>query len=693
VPPKSTVPARPTSPSQRSAAEDRSALHRSRAPVALAGLGLALVTFIVYVVTLSPSTGFIDSGELVTATKTLGIVHPTGYPLYTLLGYVVTNFLPLSADPAWRLNLLSALFGALAVGLLYLVTHRVLTRMLEDDAIEPQQSGRRAKHGQKDRRGQARPPAGTCGRPDRSILLIAVAACSAGLLAASHSFWLWAVQAKVYTLHETFVAALFLVALIVARPSDGTLRGPTKRPLHLLAFLLGLAFTNHTMTVFLIPGLFVLLLPAFRPTGREVSRASCTRRLPMLATAFTLPLLLYLYLPIRSAQQPLMNWGTPIDWPSFYRHVTGWQYRSYLLDESLLFEEKLRGTLRLWSEQFHPAVGALVLILAVVGAARLASRSRLVFVSTALTAGVQAFFALTFGSTPEIHESYFVPFYMMVFLWVGAGLLWMCQSLTLRVGTAAVLAVPFLLPPLAFATNWGKNDYHANHLAPKFIENVYAELAEGALVLTDLWELQSESFYMQHVRGMRTDLTIIDINLARYPWYMDYLERHHSEVIADVASVEKRYRDLQELFVSGRLDAESTRHIQEAYIGVLGGMVRSGLARGRPVHALFQDLYAHAALTPDEEAIIGKSFHPAGLTIRVDAGPGNRDVPVPRWDLTGITGRAVYKDAIAAHISGFYPAALSAIGRYKIVTGEEAEGHKLVDEAGRLTRTLAEDRR
>jgi len=47
-----------------------------------------LVVFIVYVTTLAPSVVEIDSGELATVQVLLGIAHPTGYPLFTLLGHL-----------------------------------------------------------------------------------------------------------------------------------------------------------------------------------------------------------------------------------------------------------------------------------------------------------------------------------------------------------------------------------------------------------------------------------------------------------------------------------------------------------------------------------------------------------------------------------------------------------------------------
>src|SRR3954467_4749452 len=80
-------------------------------------LTAALVTgiwLITYLTTVSPTVNFIDSGELVSAAYEPGIAHAPGYPLYTLLGYVATHLF--WGEVAWRLNVLSALFGALAVG-------------------------------------------------------------------------------------------------------------------------------------------------------------------------------------------------------------------------------------------------------------------------------------------------------------------------------------------------------------------------------------------------------------------------------------------------------------------------------------------------------------------------------------------------------------------------------------------------
>ena len=68
------------------AAERRGETAAARRKLALALAGVFLVLFLVYVATLMPTVVDQDSGELVAASHVLGIPHPTGYPLWALLG-------------------------------------------------------------------------------------------------------------------------------------------------------------------------------------------------------------------------------------------------------------------------------------------------------------------------------------------------------------------------------------------------------------------------------------------------------------------------------------------------------------------------------------------------------------------------------------------------------------------------------
>ncbi|NIN64847.1 MAG: DUF2723 domain-containing protein, partial [Anaerolineae bacterium] len=129
----------------------------------LIGAGLFAGSFLIYLGTLAPSvaTIFDDSLEFQLVCYLPGIAHPTGYPLYTLLGKLFT-FVPLG-DVAYRVNLMSAFFAALTVVFLY-ATLRLIVKY--------------------------RVPA----------------ALGAASFALSPVFWSQAVIAEVYTLNAAFVA-------------------------------------------------------------------------------------------------------------------------------------------------------------------------------------------------------------------------------------------------------------------------------------------------------------------------------------------------------------------------------------------------------------------------------------------------------------------------------------------------------
>src|SRR6476469_8172774 len=93
-------------------------------------LALALGALALYTATLLPGIGSGDTAEFQRVAPTLGVAHPTGYPLYTMLGWLWSR-LPLGGTPAWRMNLFSAAASALAVGALFLAARALgHTRMV-----------------------------------------------------------------------------------------------------------------------------------------------------------------------------------------------------------------------------------------------------------------------------------------------------------------------------------------------------------------------------------------------------------------------------------------------------------------------------------------------------------------------------------------------------------------------------------
>jgi len=84
----------------------------------LTAVALTFLTLGIYAFTAAPGVTMEDSGDFINGVLTLGIVHPPGYPLYTMLGHLF-SFLPLG-DTAFRVNLFSSLWGALCLGAMFL---------------------------------------------------------------------------------------------------------------------------------------------------------------------------------------------------------------------------------------------------------------------------------------------------------------------------------------------------------------------------------------------------------------------------------------------------------------------------------------------------------------------------------------------------------------------------------------------
>ncbi len=166
---------------------------------------LGLVTFALYLRTLLLSVGVADTFEFQVVVPLLRVAHPTGYPLYVLLGKLFT-LLPLG-NVAWRVNLASAVFATAAVLVLYAIILRLTGRWL---------------------------PA----------LLAALA------LAFSFTFWSQAIVAEVYALHNLLVA--IILWLLLGRPEA--------RRWQATFFLVGLSLTNHLTTALLLPAVALALL-------------------------------------------------------------------------------------------------------------------------------------------------------------------------------------------------------------------------------------------------------------------------------------------------------------------------------------------------------------------------------------------------------------------------------------------------
>ena len=231
-----------------------------------AAIASALV-FVLYLLTLAPSTAMWDTSEYIAAAYTFGLPHPPGNPFFVLLGRFFA-ILPIAPNVAMRINILAALSSAGAAGMWFLITERVLVGWL----------------------------------PERWRRI--VGGSLAALIGAT-AFTVWAqsvVNEKVYTVSLLGVA---VVSWLIVRWCDDPDGPRADRVLVLIAYLSGLGYANH------MAGFLALPAVAAAVAIRRPRTLIRWRLLLAFAGALLLGMTPFLTQPLRAAHFPEINEGEP----------------------------------------------------------------------------------------------------------------------------------------------------------------------------------------------------------------------------------------------------------------------------------------------------------------------------------------------------------------------------------------------
>ncbi len=494
----------------------------------------------VYLVTLAPTVGLIDSGELTTAARTLGNPHAPGFPFYLLVTHVVM-WIPIGSV-AVRANFASALFAALAAALVGLVASEVVAAL-------PSRKKRRA--GSPTRPHQT----ATGGLESPPYVLLA------GLLFAfSRTLWAYATIAEVYALNAFLLAGVLLCVLTWRRTRDDRL-------LYLAALLFGLGLAVHHVTI-------GLTLPAI---ALVVIRTQFRWR--TLAICFALAcvgLLVYAYEPWAAHRHPPINWGNPgADAEHFIAHVTGKQYQGYI-DPSRR-EEQFRSAMSYLGKD----LGILGLLLAIGGALIVFRRDRLLFGFLALIWAADIIWITVYWIIND-QDAYLLPAIMaMVIAATVTG-----SRLVSPRWSPALLVVPLVAAVMA----WPARNRSHYSVAADYATDALAAMRPNALLLTNDYQLYSPLTYFIEVEKRRPDVEYISTGSLIRSWYLDFIEYHYPDLAAAVRPQLDAFRPLVnkwEHTPGAAWDADVDTRVQ--FFGklddLIAAMVSQRLAAGRPVYA------------------------------------------------------------------------------------------------------------
>jgi hypothetical protein len=510
------------------------------------------VVFVLYLVTLGPSTAMWDTSEYIAAAYTLGIPHPPGNPFFVLLGRVFT-ILPIAPNVAMRVNLLAAVCSALTAGFWFLVAERVLSSWFTT-------------------------------RWQR------IAGGALAALVGATAFTVWAqsvVNEKVYTVS---LFGLALVSWLLIRWIDNPDGPRADKLLVLAAFLTGLGYANHMAGFLTLPamGLVVVL---FRPRtllrGRLI--LACAGALVLGVTPFATQ-------PIRAAHHPAINEGettgcmnglkvgctlTSATWDRFKYNFDREQYGKLPLTQR---QAPFTAQVAMWWMYFkwqwlrdpsgtnagaQGALAAVFFAIGLLGAWVHFQRDRKTFAYFAtlmftLTFVLIYYLNFKYGASQppitvpndlrEVRDRDY--FYLWSFsawsVWVAIGLMYLWESIAALIGpdrdaTGAVrpsrsnwaMAAPVLA--LAFVplfANWTSASRRGDTDTADFARDMLNSVEPYGILVTagdnDMFPL----WYAQEVEGVRRDVLVVNTSLMGTDWFVrQMLRRDIFEYNADTGPV------------------------------------------------------------------------------------------------------------------------------------------------------------
>jgi len=451
------------------------------------------VIFSIYFKTLHPSLPGGDSGEIIVAAFDMGVAHPPGYPLFTLLAKLFMTVVPLGSV-AWRVNLLSAVSGALSSSFIFLAVYRMTSN------------------------------------PGAGVL-------SAGMFAFSRLTWTWSVSAEVFALNNLLISALIFTAVTFDLDTHKTY---TKVCLA-GAFLCGLCLTNqHTSVLFIaviVPWVFYCLWVNKQLTLHLVLQSS------VCCLAGLLP---YIYLPVSSlVNAARWTWGDQSSLRGFLTHFLRQEYGT--LD--LLKDHEGQGFVYGLMAYIHHAWTDLTPVICVLFIVSMATTIKrwydgrcvsFLLVCYLMLIGYLAFFC--WRANLDINNPLF--FRVVERFWIQSDLLvcflaavafddvtrFFCQIVNCSpIGSSLFVAV------LAVACQvnlwWATCNQADNYVVHDFATQTLASFPRGSIVLTK-GDLPSNSLRYFHLcENVRPDITVFDQEVLTYDWSLPMTRKFYPHLV------------------------------------------------------------------------------------------------------------------------------------------------------------------
>lgn len=465
-------------------------------------ISVFLSTFVVYLSTLARSlVAFGDAPEFVVAVLTSGIPHPSGYPLFVLLGKLAI-LLPLD-NKIMLINCVSAVFGSLTCSLVALTVYKIT----------------------------------------RSFFSSFLAALVLGF---SFLFWKYSIVSEPFTLNTFFAAILIYLALTLT----------SRKRFYIFAIFAGLSLANHLTIVLIFPSLFYILWKQKLP----LSFRDYTISLFLFLTFGLLP---YSYLWWAGQHNPLQSWGNTATLSGISNIMFRKAYGSTSLSAGNVpdatFSQQIISYLSITNEQFT-LVSIGLFLLGLFALFRIKREIFVAFLSSFLLSGIVF---ILFAKTPlgdvafrAISERFLLLSEIFFALIVGVGFtIIISQKSPYRLILTLIF---FLLLAFLSIHNFRILDQKRNMFTYNLADDIFTTTPNGALLLIRGDAYYSSVLYAYLVEKKRQDLAIIfpafltPDNLDT--WYRALVHRHFPDIILPPFDKTKGYEEYIQSVISQNLE-------------------------------------------------------------------------------------------------------------------------------------------
>jgi hypothetical protein len=480
-----------------------------------------LLVFIVYITTLAPSVVEIDSGELAAVQCTLGIAHPTGYPLFTILGYLF-HLLPLPFSKIYQLNLLTSIWCSLGVGLFVYTSKLVLDNI---NSFIPQKFIERTKTENKKKKGKQDQPNHNLSKFEIPEIKRYLAAVLGGLiLAFSKTFWFQSTSVEVYSL-QIFLFTLIILFLIKAYLyKNDFAKIKFINPWLVFAVILALGFSNHMTTLFVLPGVAYLYFDRNKFNKKSIYQIGL-----MLCVFIPVLILVYSYLPIRASQNPVLDWGNPNNLTRLLRHVEGDQYHVWLFSSTSAAEKQFSYFVLNLPNEFIVS-----LFICFIGLIAAFIKARKFFYFILITFLFTVLYAINYD-IKDI-DSYFILAYISLAFFAVFGIVQLLSLLKLKEHPYAIslsLITIFIAVQIYF--NYDNVNQSDVYTFEDYTKSVLNYCSKNSVVFSYEWDyFVSPSYYFQYAEHYRSDVTVVDKELLRRSWYYHQLNEDHPKLLKNM---------------------------------------------------------------------------------------------------------------------------------------------------------------